>query len=808
MIKLNMSYNSYLKKKRKLDSNILSNEANLSNAKQNNSNKSIRNHNSNSIFSLNNFVCKEHGIHKNYNKFCLDCNKDICSWCKNHEKHKTINYEEIEIKEEEFNSLESAISERKKQEKEIKDKKAKIKKYKKNINELNEFLNDISKKIEKINNENKNFIESNNKTIECYKNGQINYNILSTLRNFNPDNKINNNINALDFNKLDKLIKNFSNEDYINMWISENYCSTWGIKEAIREFIQNQYDGIIKIIKTKKNLKVKSIGEKHNINGIFTYLDFDFLKNNELTIYGKIRYDEENKTLTISNKGKLYLGNFLLGSLKEEIKNPELIGKFGEGMKLAILALCRKKKDVIIISANKKFSFIIKEDFNFLQNNQPQKCLHCKIENFQNNNIDDNIEVTIQNINKDEWGENIKNYLWLVEDNIDIYTSIDKYGNEIGQIIFENYLKNKIFVKGIFIQDVEKDDKDKDIFIPGINTDSLNIDRDRNCIQSYSQLKRTTANVISNMINKNINYFQKNKNKSFNKTKYGYEEIKKEEKAKTQTNNNNSNIIYNKYYKNNYFNNKAYYNKKIINDDDYDINIYKNYQNQETEDISEISELSELSKEKDIDFKKLPDIVIKILTCENINYINSSTFSDYISEKTIELFWKKLDSIKEHKGKQPIDSEQRDSIDQFIKTHNLPNEFYQYYIVNKNLMDILEKSKNYISIEDKFNKYLNDLKDIIPDNDYKEALNDVYSKIKIKKKDFSEKDVIFKDFLKEDKDFCYYYNKIIYFSGSKLKEKISEKWKFWIFIKILNALQIKIEDSYEYFNEVFGIKNF
>lgn len=235
MIKLNMSYNSYLKKKRKLDSNILSNEANLSNAKQNNSNKSIRNHNSNSnsIFSLNNFVCKEHGIHKNYNKFCLDCNKDICSWCKNHEKHKTINYEEIEIKEEEFNSLESAISERKKQEKEIKDKKAKIKKYKKNINELNEFLNDISKKIEKINNENKNFIESNNKTIECYKNGQINYNILSTLRNFNPDNKINNNINALDFNKLDKLIKNFSNEDYINMWISENYCSTWELKRQL-----------------------------------------------------------------------------------------------------------------------------------------------------------------------------------------------------------------------------------------------------------------------------------------------------------------------------------------------------------------------------------------------------------------------------------------------------------------------------------------------------------------------------------------------------------------------------------------------
>ena len=149
------------------------------------------------------------------------------------------------------------------------------------------------------------------------------------------------------------------------------------------------------------------------------------MKKNELTIYGKIKYDEDKKTLIISNKGKLYLSNFLLGSLKEETRNPELIGKFGEGMKLAILALCRMKKNVIIISTNKKFSFIIKEDSNFFQNNQSQKCLHCKIENFKNNNIDENIEVIIKNINKDEWGENVKNYLWLLEDNIEIYTSID-----------------------------------------------------------------------------------------------------------------------------------------------------------------------------------------------------------------------------------------------------------------------------------------------------------------------------------------------------------------------------------------------
>jgi len=44
------------------------------------------------------------------------------------------------------------------------------------------------------------------------------------------------------------------------MWISEKYFKSWGLKEAIREFIQNQYDGVITQIGTKKNLKVKKVG--------------------------------------------------------------------------------------------------------------------------------------------------------------------------------------------------------------------------------------------------------------------------------------------------------------------------------------------------------------------------------------------------------------------------------------------------------------------------------------------------------------------------------------------------------------------
>ena len=50
-------------------------------------------------------------------------------------------------------------------------------------------------------------------------------------------------------------------------------------------------------------------------------------------IHGHIRYDYNKNTLTISNEGLLWLGDFLLGGSKDEDNNSDLIGTFGEGMK-------------------------------------------------------------------------------------------------------------------------------------------------------------------------------------------------------------------------------------------------------------------------------------------------------------------------------------------------------------------------------------------------------------------------------------------------------------------------------------------
>ena len=322
---------------------------------------------------INDIECEHNNKKRTYNKFCLTCKKNICSWCKGHENHEKINLDSIEPDEKKYDEFDNKMSNMKLIGEIIEKKYTEIIQIQKYIKELNDIINDVYKKLKKFNSEFESHLKFNEIIFNSYKEDKRNYYILCTFNSldFNLESDYLN--KDLNFKKINNFINkiNIGNENIIdekcmnNMWISEKYCKNWGLKQAIREFIQNQYDGIITKIKSKKELKI---------------LEFDFIKNDDNKILGKIRYNKSKKILSISNIGELSLADFLLGGSKEEQNNPNLIGVFGEGMKLAILALCRLDKNVTIISSNNIYNFAIKADQNFIKNNEPQKCLHCKID--------------------------------------------------------------------------------------------------------------------------------------------------------------------------------------------------------------------------------------------------------------------------------------------------------------------------------------------------------------------------------------------------------------------------------------------
>ena len=446
------------------------------------------------------------------------------------------------------------------------------------------------------------------------------------------------------------------------------------------------------------------------------------------------------KNYQFQMKVELFLADFLLGGSKEELSNPDIIGVFGEGMKLAILALCRLEKNVTIISSEKLYSFTIKEDFHFIKNSQPQKCLHCKIGKYNNSDMENKINVIIENINEDEWGNEIQNFLWLLGKDIEIFTSLDKNNIEVRQIIYVNYLKNKIFVKGIFVQFLEeknKDDKDDEYNLPGFNA-FLKLDRDRNCIQSQSELKLILSKIISFTFNKNVDYLRENQLKTGNafiRTEYGFEKSdgKGSDVLKSGLSTLTKNIIYC------------------------------------------------LQKEKDV-----------------FSYYE---LRNNLSKESIEIIWNELDSNPNYKNKQPVHN--INDVMEFIHEKKLPDYFYPFYSVSYELMKVLEKYSLYQTIENKFEEYVTKAFSIEPGEEHKKALDEIYVKIKIIISDFNGNNIKFKKFKEIDNNLCIRYKENIYFSSFKLEEHLNEEWKFWVFIKILNVLDIKIENSYLLFNEVF-----
>jgi len=162
--------------------------------------------------------------------------------------------------------------------------------------------------------------------------------------------------------------------------------------------------------------------------------------------------------------------------------------------------------------------------------------------------------------------------------------------------------------------------------------------------------------------------------------------------------------------------------------------------------------------------------IIDIIKNDNIDLINSYDFADSLSQEVIEYIWKKIYSVNDRK-KHPVYSEYK--VTDFIETKNLSKEFYPYFKVNFSMMKILEKSKNYISIQDKFSKYVKNAVNVEPKGIYKLSLNEIYSKDKIMNESFDGKQVLFKKFENGDKDFCYIEKDKINFSSLKLTEPIN-----------------------------------
>lgn len=224
--------------------------------------------------------------------------------------------------------------------------------------------------------------------------------------------------------------------------ISPNYVSNWGIREAIRELLQNAVDA--------------------NICG-----------------YSKIiEYDSNIQTLKIKNEGaKLPASSLILGCSSKG-NNDNLTGQFGEGFKLALVVLIRKGYGVNIINSDELWV----PKFEFSDKFQSQ-VLTITVKDTKDIGY---LSFEIQGITQDVYND-LLDYFPCIDDN---YGETIKSDN--GYILLDDRFAGKMYVEGLYIQ---SDSNFK--YGYNFNANVVDLDRDRRAINYYELRKLTAASVVT-----------------------------------------------------------------------------------------------------------------------------------------------------------------------------------------------------------------------------------------------------------------------------------------------------------------------
>jgi hypothetical protein len=216
----------------------------------------------------------------------------------------------------------------------------------------------------------------------------------------------------------------------IELTIKTTYLPNWGAWEGIRELVQNGRDA-----------------------------ETEF--NAPLTVSWL------NGTLRIENEGAVLPHEaLLLGHTSKEGRG-DLIGKFGEGLKLGILALVRAGRPVKIRSGSEVWMPTIarSEKFN----------ADVLVFDIQGGREDkQRVRIEVGGVTESEWTDMKTRFLFLVKSR-KVSATVGTYS---GDLLLDDKYKGKVFVKGIFVMNQPK-------LQYGYNFADVDVDRDRKMVHGY-----------------------------------------------------------------------------------------------------------------------------------------------------------------------------------------------------------------------------------------------------------------------------------------------------------------------------------
>jgi hypothetical protein len=252
----------------------------------------------------------------------------------------------------------------------------------------------------------------------------------------------------------------------IEITVTKDYVGSWGEYEGIREIIQNGIDG-----------------------------------EQEYGCELKVSYTPNGK-LAVENIGGSIPKEALLIGFTTKRDNDELIGKFGEGLKLGVLALLRAGNTVKIKNNGEIWTPVIEQSDNF-----NAEVLKFKITKAKK--PAKGLRVLIGGINREKWNRYKRSFLVLKKKT---KTMISTYH---GDLLTDCRHAGRIYVKGI---EVEWHDD----LVFGYNFRDADVDRDRKMISSWD-LEYKMGQILGAVMSSGYKY----KRKIYQMLKDGARDVKR-----------------------------------------------------------------------------------------------------------------------------------------------------------------------------------------------------------------------------------------------------------------------------------------
>jgi len=326
-------------------------------------------------------------------------------------------------------------------------------------------------------------------------------------------------------------------EKAISLSLTANYAPSWKTWEGIRELVQNWHDGVFssleklqlagktctiprfklaflnckhensliyKAVLTAENSPIdedKANGDNilHDGQSVLTNRTHELgqkfdddehcdQKTNVAIELGRIVYLPSRERLTLINYNTELMRKVLLLGFSKKASNKEVIGQFGEGLKVGALALVREGRVVSMETSRDRWKFGLSRDDTF-----EEDVLTVFVNDRNKENDDDDCDssdlgqtdtrVTVYPLCREDWEVYVKRFLFL-------QPTLDCVKSEVGTLLIGDHYKGQLYVKGVWVSDLSKDG-----LASGVDLIHLKIDRDRRAVIHLSEIDHQVSSM-------------------------------------------------------------------------------------------------------------------------------------------------------------------------------------------------------------------------------------------------------------------------------------------------------------------------